>query len=120
MLIKPGAVARAVPTLFCAVPMNDATKMRADGRHLVDPSVFALVASNLVHPTAENGSLTGFDVLSGFYFARRQPIKVLLGDIEILFGKGSRSTNRFSRRVIKRFPRILFARYKICQKHARD
>ena len=58
--------------------------------------------------------------MSGFYFARRQPIKVLLRYVEIFLRKVSGSSDRFSRRIVQRFPRILLTEDQVGEQHPGD
>src|SRR5262245_21038794 len=70
MFVESRSVARAIPALLGAVPMNDAAEVRTNGGSLVDLAIAVAVAGDFVQPAAEHGSAAGLDLLHGFYFAR--------------------------------------------------
>src|SRR3954452_7177167 len=100
-------MARTIPAFFRAIPLNNATKMWANRRHLGDLAVSITVAGNLLHPAAKHGAAARLNLAGGFYFARRYPIKILLRYVKVFLGKNAGSANGFSRRTVQRFPWVL-------------
>src|SRR3954468_8391923 len=98
--------------------MNDTTKVRANRRHLVHLAVPVTKTSDLRQTATQDRTAARLDLVGGFYFARRDPIKILRGHVESFFGKIARRTDRFPRWVVERFPGILLAKDKIGKQHA--
>ena len=83
--LETRAVTRAVPRALDRIPLYGATEVSAEGLSLVQHATFIAVHRHLGHAAAVNGALSGFELRCVVDFARRDDVRVLRGDIEILF-----------------------------------
>ena len=107
--VEAGAVAGAIPSLLGVVPVDDAAEVGADGGTLVNGSGRVAVSGDFGEAASENGARVGTDVVDGADVAAGEPVGVLAGDVEVLFGELAKGTKVFARGVVKMGPRVLAA-----------
>src|SRR4051812_5787657 len=94
--------------------------MRADRRNLVYRPAFVAIHSNFLQSFAHDRAGAWLHLVLSRDFAAREIFRVLLGDVEIFFYKFTRRSDRLSRWIVKRLPRIRFSQDQIADQEPRD
>jgi len=100
--------------------VNDAVKMGADRRQLVDVASLIAVDCDLASTATDDGSSTRFDRRDVASVTAREPILVLLRDIEVFLHKLRSRTEPDAGRIVESSPLMLASLDQLVQDDARD